>query len=150
MERHNPAAPLRVLVVDDCPDTTWSMTLLLRAWGHDTCVAADGLTALGQVDAFRPEVVLLDIGLPGLNGLEVARRLRLRPASSRPLVIAVSGFGRAEDCRLALDAGCDLYLIKPVQPEILRQLLDRAKQGGVHAQPPDITAGGVSRSFSGG
>src|SRR5262249_39248456 len=61
MIRQNPAAPLRVLVVDDCPDTTWSMSLLLRAWGHDTSVAGDGPTALTLADSFRPDVVLLDI-----------------------------------------------------------------------------------------
>jgi CheY-like chemotaxis protein len=69
---------LRVLVVDDCPDTVTSLQLLLRSWGHEARVATDGLTALDLADAFRPDVVVLDIALPGMDGYEVAKRLAVQ------------------------------------------------------------------------
>ena len=114
---------LRVLLVDDCPDTLLSMALLLQLWGHETCEARDGETALELAAVHQPEVILLDIGMPGLDGLEVARRLR-QQEQERTLLICVSGFGREVDRQSALEAGCDQHLIKPVDLDDLRNLLE--------------------------
>src|SRR5260370_35333328 len=99
--------PLRVLVVDDCPDTTASLAQLLRLWGHDVRVAGDGLEALAAAAAFRPDVILLDLGLPGLDGCGVARRLRRAGGPGRALVGAPSAGGRGADCPPPPRAGCD-------------------------------------------
>ena len=89
--------PLRVLVVDDCPDTTATMAILLRLWGHQVWVAHDGLSALAAARACRPDVVLLDVGLPGMTGWELARHLRHLPGLERALLVAVTGYGSAEE-----------------------------------------------------
>jgi two-component system CheB/CheR fusion protein len=123
MERRDSAGPLRVLVVDDCPDTTWSFSLLLRTWGHDAATAADGPSALAEVDAYHPHVVLLDIGLPGMDGYHVARRLSELPNSLRPIVVSVSGYGSEEDYRRSRECGCACHLLKPVPPDQLREIL---------------------------
>jgi CheY-like chemotaxis protein len=122
---------LRVLLVDDCPDTLMSMALLLQLWGHETREARDGETALEVAATYEPDVILLDIGMPGLDGLEVARRLR-QQERERVLLICVSGFGREVDRQEALEAGCDLHLVKPVDLDDLRNLLESyrlAKRG---------------------
>jgi CheY-like chemotaxis protein len=120
---------LRVLVVDDCPDTTGSFAELLKLWGHDVRVAADGPTALESARRYGPHVVLLDIGLPGaMDGFEVARRLRHLPdVRWRTIVICISGYGRDEDHRHSRLAGCDYHFVKPPDPEELQRLLDAAK-----------------------
>jgi CheY-like chemotaxis protein len=99
------------------------MALLLRMWGHTVNIAANGPGALALAEEFRPEVVLLDIGLPGMDGLEVARRLRQLAGLGPFLLMGVSGFSQPDDGRRALEAGCDHYLVKPVEPEMLRELL---------------------------
>jgi CheY-like chemotaxis protein len=114
---------LRVLVVDDCPDNRESSRLLLGLWGHDVREAADGPAALKAADAFRPEVVLLDLGLPRMDGCAVARQLRQMNHLGRPLLVAVTGYGRACDVARAHEAGFDLLLAKPVDPGRLRRLL---------------------------
>jgi CheY-like chemotaxis protein len=123
MERPNDSPGLRVLVVDDCPDTTWSMALLLRLWGYTVATAGDGLAALALAEQFHPDVILLDIGLPRLSGHEVARRLRQMPGLGPLQIIGISGFGRPEDCQKALQAGCDHYLVKPVELDMMQGLL---------------------------
>jgi two-component system CheB/CheR fusion protein len=85
----------------------------------------DGPAALEAVPAFQPEVVLLDIGLPGMDGYEVARALRQQPALDKLLVVAMTGWGQAEDRRRSHEAGFDLHLVKPVEPEVLREVLER-------------------------
>jgi len=114
----------RVLVVDDCPDTRVSLASLLRLWGHDVRGAADGPTALETAVAYRPDVVLLDIGLPGMDGGEVARCLRRRGEPA--LLVSVSGYGDEDHRRCALDAGCDLHWVKPIDLDELRGLLERS------------------------
>lgn len=122
-----PAEPaLRVLVVEDCPDTRNSLTQLLTLWGHTVRSAPSGEAALDIVADFRPDVVLLDLGLPGLNGYEVARRLREREDIEQPLVVSLSGFG---DRHQAIEAGCDLHWVKPAEPEALAQLLAESREG---------------------
>ncbi len=123
MRENTPPAPLRVLVVDDWPDTVESMATLLRLWGHDVRIAHDGPAALALADSYRPDVVLLDMGLPGMDGLEVARRMRDNPRLTGILLVCLSGYGRENDAQLAREAGCDLHLLKPVEPNVLQRLL---------------------------
>ena len=118
-----PADFLRVLVVDDCPDTRMTLRLLLALWGHDVREAADGPAALEAAARFRPHVVLLDLVLPGLDGFEVARRLRKLPGLSDVLLVAVTAYGSEEDRRRGREAGFDHYLVKPVEVRDLRRVL---------------------------
>src|SRR6185312_309944 len=100
-----------------------SMATLLRLWGHDVRSAHDGPAALALADSFLPDVVLLDVGLPGMDGYEVARRLRNNPRLANILVVCLSGYGRENDARLAREAGCDLHLLTPMDPNVLQRLL---------------------------
>ncbi len=113
----------RVLVVDDNKDAAESLVMLLRLFGHDTALALDGPTALRMAAQKKPEIVLCDIGMPGMNGYEVARQLRQMPGGDRILLIAITGFGATEDRRRTAEAGFDAHLVKPVEPEDLLQLL---------------------------
>jgi CheY-like chemotaxis protein len=116
--------PLRVLVVDDCPDTTDSLALLLRLWGHDARVAHDGPAALEAARASPPDVVLLDVGLgTGMDGYDVARRLRALPNLEEALLICTTGYGMEADRRRSREAGFDHHLTKPANPEKLQQIL---------------------------
>jgi signal transduction histidine kinase/DNA-binding response OmpR family regulator len=118
-----PVGALRVLVVDDNTDAAESLAEVLRQGGHDVRLAATGSAALALADEFRPNVILLDIGLPGMNGFEVARRLRARPSGRSASIAALTGYGREDDRRNAHEAGFDHYLVKPVDTESLRRLL---------------------------
>jgi len=113
----------RVLVVDDNVDAAESLAMLLVALGHDARLAHDGLQALGAVAEFAPDVVMLDIGLPRLNGYEVARRIRSEGNGHIPQLVALTGWGQDTDRRRAKDAGFDLHLTKPVELEILTRLM---------------------------
>ncbi len=124
-EAGKPAVPRRVLVVDDNADAAVTLQLLLQSLGHETHVVHDGAAALDAARRLEPDVVLLDIGLPGLDGYEVARRLREMEAA-RPLrIIAVTGWGTEADRRRSQEAGFDLHLVKPLDPEELAQVLGR-------------------------
>jgi two-component system CheB/CheR fusion protein len=123
------ARPLRVLLVDDNRDSTRSLAQLLRLWGHDVETAADGASALWVAGTFRPEVVLLDVGLPGIDGREVGRRLRRVIGLEPALLVALTGFGAEEDHRLSREAGLDYHLVKPVDTDALRDLLARHAAG---------------------
>lgn len=117
----------KVLVVDDNLDAARTMAMLLkRAWGQDVEVVHDGLAAVQAAHSFRPDVVLLDIGLPGLNGYEVARRLRERSEFDQTYIVAMTGWGQEEDRKKSKDAGFDRHLVKPVDPEELRSVLREA------------------------
>ncbi len=116
----------RVLVVDDNRDAADSLALLLRLLGDEVRTAHDGPGALAAATAFAPEVVLLDLGLPGLDGYEVARRLRQQPQFARALVVAISGWGQDEDRRQSCAAGFDAHLVKPVDLDVLQRLLAEA------------------------
>jgi PAS domain S-box-containing protein len=118
-----PGGEFNILVVDDNVDAAEMLSLVLRRDGHQITLAHDGLAALAAVERDRPDVVLLDIGLPKLNGYDVARRLRSSGAYRPPIVIAMTGFGQERDRRHALDSGCDAHLIKPVAPQTLRVCL---------------------------
>jgi DNA-binding response OmpR family regulator len=119
---------LRVLVVEDDEGAATSAAMLLSILGHDAQIASDGAAALGAVSAYNPDVVLLDIGLPDLDGFEVAKRLRNRVTSRRPFLIAMTGRAGGEDRQRATEAGIDLYLVKPVDSGPLEQVLARFHQ----------------------
>jgi CheY-like chemotaxis protein len=118
---------LRVLVVDDWPDTIMGLQWLLQSWGHEVCLAADGPIALKMTESLKPDVVILDLGLPEMDGYEVAKRLR-RPDSHKPIIIAHTGYCSEDDIRRALEAGCNYHLKKPVDPEELQRLLECCKE----------------------
>ena len=117
------ARPLRVLVVDDCRDAADSLALLVRHWGYQAVVAYDGPAALGLALLHPPDVVFLNIGLPGMDGFEVARRLRQLPGMGQALLVAVTGYGREADVQGCWDAGIDCHFIKPVDPIELELVL---------------------------
>jgi CheY-like chemotaxis protein len=118
-----PEHRLRVLVVDDCHDTTDTLAILLRLWGHEAAVAHDGPTALAAAQACRPDVILLDIGLPVTDGYEVGRQLRRLPGLDKAPLVAVTGYGHVRDRLRAANAGFDFHLLKPVDVDRLNQLL---------------------------
>jgi signal transduction histidine kinase len=126
------AGALRILVVDDNEDSAESMSMLLQCDGHDIDTAYSGETALRMARELRPDVVLLDIGMPGMLGYEVAKRLRGVVESSSALLIAVTGYGRESDVAKARDAGFDHHLVKPVDLDKLRSLL-ASRQAGVQS-----------------
>jgi PAS domain S-box-containing protein len=113
----------RVLVVDDNVDAAVVLMGLLERHGYKALAVHDGATALNQAEGFRPDVVLLDIGMPGMNGLEVARRLRERNGIPRPFIVAVTGWGKEEDETRSRDAGFDVHLVKPVEELKLLEVL---------------------------
>jgi PAS domain S-box-containing protein len=120
------AAPRRrILVVDDNADSADSLVLLLRLQGHEAAVARDGVAAVEAALRLAPEVVLLDIGLPLMNGYDAARRIRSTPAGREMLLIAITGWGQDEDRSLSREAGFDEHLVKPVEFDQLARLLDR-------------------------
>jgi CheY-like chemotaxis protein len=118
-----PGNPLRVLVVDDNADTADTLATLLELEGHQVRLAHDGPTALAAAAAFRPDAIVLDLGLPGMDGFEVARRLRCRNGGPKPMLVAVSGYGQDEDRRRTRQAGFDHHLVKPAEIGTLRSLL---------------------------
>ena len=128
----------RVLIVDDNPDGAETMAMLLRGAGHEVEIAGDGDQAVSSARTFLPEAVLLDIGLPGKDGYQVAAELRSRPETRAALIIVVSGYGQEEDRRRAKAAGIDHYFTKPVDIESLLTLLYGGAGGG---------GGGVSRDW---
>jgi PAS domain S-box-containing protein len=114
---------LRVLIVEDNIDSAEMMAFVLKLSGHEVQMAHNGPEALHAARAFEPHVVLCDIGLPGMNGYEVAARLREQPASRRALLIALTGYGEEEARLRAKEAGFDYHLVKPVKPDALDALL---------------------------
>jgi len=113
----------RVLIVDDNADSAESMAVLLRLHGHDVRLAHDGLAALEEAHAFRPDVIFLDLSLPKMDGYEVARRLRMEPATRSMTLVAMTGYGRDEDRQRTREAGFHLHLVKPVDFDLLEDLL---------------------------
>jgi PAS domain S-box-containing protein len=127
----------RVLLVEDNPDAAESMQMLLELLGHEVHLAHDGAAALPLALRYRPDVMLVDIGLPGVDGYEVARRVRAEPELASAVLVALTGYGRPEDKQRALAAGFDLHLTKPVAPEALRGLVatlpaPRSRRAALH------------------
>ncbi|MDB5939875.1 MAG: Protein-glutamate methylesterase, partial [Polaromonas sp.] len=121
-----PAQARRVLVVDDHVDGAQTLASLLEMDGHNVTVVHDGPTAIEVAPRLRPDVVLLDIGLPRMNGYEVARTLRGLSSTSQSTLIAITGYGQPEDVASALAAGFDRHLVKPVDPDALAALVAAA------------------------
>jgi PAS domain S-box-containing protein len=117
------ARPLRVLVVDDSEDTTELLGTLLEMAGHSIQVAHTGPSALEVAASFRPDAIILDIGLPGLDGYQVAQRLREDPTLRSVTLIAATGYGQEEDLRRSREVGFDQHLVKPIDPAELQRLL---------------------------
>jgi len=113
----------RVLVVDDNEDAADSLGMLLRFLGAEVSVVHDGRSALAALKTFRPSVVLLDLGMPGMNGLEIARRVREDPEARGVILVAVTGWGQREDRRRTTEAGFDYHLIKPADVATLQSIL---------------------------
>lgn len=120
----------RVITVDDDPDTADSMALCLELAGCAVLPLYGAQDLAGKAVAFRPDVVLLDIGMPGVNGFEAVTRLRAIPELAKTRFVALTGFGRSEDRERGLAAGFDAYLVKPVDPDALMRLLDDGAEAG--------------------
>jgi CheY-like chemotaxis protein len=118
---------LRVLVVDDDPDAVGTLALVLNLWCYEVRTAADGASALEAARIFLPDVVLMDVGMPGLDGWEAARRLREEPGMRDALFVALTGFGLDADRRRSCEVGFDHHLVKPVESEMLLRLLEDAR-----------------------
>ncbi len=113
----------RVLIVDDQPETAESLAELVKLWGHQVSIAGDGPSALEAIGRFLPDVVVLDIGLPGMDGYEVARRLRAEAGGDQLVLVALTGHGTDEHLREAEAAGFDHHVLKPIDFERLEALL---------------------------
>ncbi len=132
-----PAAPgttprrFKILVVDDNHDSALSLAMMLSIMGHDTRTAHDGESAVTTAETFLPEVVLLDIGLPKLNGYEVAQRIREQAWGVSMFLIAVTGWGQDEDRQRSSEVGLNVHMVKPVEPAALEKLLAGLADGGI-------------------
>jgi CheY-like chemotaxis protein len=118
------ASPLSVLVVEDQEDTAQSTAELISLWGYSVRVANSGPAALKEVAAGMPDVVLLDIGLPGMDGWKVAKRLRDGATGKQPFIVAVTAYAEEADKWRSADAGVDMHWIKPASPAALEEMLD--------------------------
>ncbi len=130
-----PGASRRVLVVDDNLPSADSLSLIIKLWGHECRVAHAGPDALEEAAVFRPDVILLDIGLPGMDGYQVAQELRGRPGSAEVVLIAMTGYGREEDRRRTREAGFDQHLVKPLDLDDLERLLAHIGEPGGLGHP---------------
>jgi PAS domain S-box-containing protein len=126
------SAPQRILVVDDNVDAACSLEMLLKSLGHETLVVNDGAEALRVAPEYRPSIVLLDIGMPGLDGYEVARRLRAMDGGEALRIVAVTGWGQDTDREKSREAGFDVHLVKPVEPRELVRVLDERGGASLH------------------
>jgi CheY-like chemotaxis protein len=118
------AAGSRILVVDDSLDSAETLGELLKIWGHEVRLAHDGPSAVDAAREYLPEVILLDIGLPGMDGFAVATQLRKEGLGGR-LLVALTGYGERQDRQRTHDVGFDHHLVKPIDPDTLQKLLVR-------------------------
>jgi CheY-like chemotaxis protein len=118
----------RILVVDDNRDAAESLGMMLTLMGNEVRTAADGLAAVEVAEDYRPDLILLDIGLPKLNGYEACRRIRERPWAKGTVIVALTGWGQEEDRRRSQEAGFDRHLVKPVDVNDLTKLLAQGKR----------------------
>jgi CheY-like chemotaxis protein len=115
---------LRVLIAEDNRDSADSLKTLLEALGYETHIAYDGETAVHSAAALRPDAIIMDIGLPGVNGYEAARRIRAQDPGMRVSIIALTGWGQESDRLRSAQAGIEHHLIKPLDLAALKQILD--------------------------
>jgi CheY-like chemotaxis protein len=121
---------LRVLIVDDNTHAAESLAIVVKLWNHDARVAYAGPDAINLAETYRPQVVLLDIGLPGMDGYSVARSLRSRSEFSDILLVAMTGYGRDEDLQRSKSAGFDRHLVKPIDFDELQSILGMIRSSG--------------------
>jgi CheY-like chemotaxis protein len=119
-----PRGGLRILVADDNVDSAKSLAILLEIMGNEVHTAYDGCEAVDIATTFHPDLALLDIGMPRLNGYEACRRIREQPWGKTTVMVALTGWGQIEDVRRSEQAGFDHHLVKPVEPGVLEKLLD--------------------------
>jgi len=141
VERRSGATPSRILVVDDNRDAAETLAELMRLEGHDARVALNADAALEIAGTFQPNVALLDIGMPGMNGYLLAQRFRAQVWAKRSTLIAITGWGQAQDRRSAMNAGFDHHLTKPVDVAALLQLIAAAQASRAQVPHPDTIAG---------
>jgi len=120
-----PEPKRRILIADDNRDVAESCQIMLQILGHEVEKAFDGVEALEKAEQFRPDLIVLDIGMPKLNGLETARRLREQPWARDTILIAMTGWGGDEDKRESAEAGFNVHLVKPVDGMAIQGILDR-------------------------
>ncbi len=121
--------PLRIVAIDDNADSTDTLAMVLEGAGYEVIRAYDGRDGIERVCACRPDVILLDLAMPELDGYQVARQIRARDACKGALLVAVTGYGDDMHRRLAREAGFDHYLVKPVDFMVLRELLEARRNG---------------------
>ena len=124
MPRPSSAVPRRILIADDNRDSAESLGMLLRRMGHDVRVSFDGLDAVTAAAEFRPALILLDLGMPRLDGYGAARQIREHAASPRPLLVAVTGWSLDEHRRRSQEAGFDVHLVKPIDLAELTRMIE--------------------------
>jgi len=129
-EQRPPAPPLRIVIADDNRDAADSLAMLLQMDGHQVSVAHNGAGALNIVEAMDPQIAVLDIGMPDMNGYQVAQRIRSSARSGSIVLVALTGWGQAQDLARAKAAGFDHHLVKPAEPEALRSLITRIASAG--------------------
>jgi CheY-like chemotaxis protein len=115
----------RILVVDDHRDAALSMAAILKRRGHELAVAHDGESAIATAESFRPEVILMDVGMPGLNGYDATRRIRQQSWGKAIFVIALTGWGQETDRADSRAAGCDAHLVKPARVAAVEEVLQQ-------------------------
>jgi CheY-like chemotaxis protein/anti-sigma regulatory factor (Ser/Thr protein kinase) len=124
----------RIMVADDNPDSATTLSLMLEVMGHEVRVARDGQEAVELAAQFRPEAILLDIGMPRMNGYDACRAIRAEPWAARTLIVALTGWGQDGDKNRSKEAGFDRHLVKPVEPAMLESMISalpvRAAEAG--------------------
>jgi DNA-binding response OmpR family regulator len=142
----------RILIVDDNQDSAMSLAMMLKLMGNEVRTAHDGLEGAAAAAAFRPNVILLDIGMPKLNGYDACRRIREQPWAKNTVIVALTGWGQEEDKRRSQQAGFNNHLVKPVEPAALEKLLAdvKARTGDVDSDSPgEVGIGGVRHALNG-
>jgi CheY-like chemotaxis protein len=124
----------RILIADDNRDAAITLALLLELQGHETQTAYDGVEALQIAETFRPDIAVLDIGMPKLNGYDVCQQLREHPWGRSMTMVALTGWGQSQDKQRAREAGFDLHLVKPVNPDMLAEVLSAGGKADDSAQ----------------
>jgi two-component system, sensor histidine kinase len=145
-DRHNGCSRRRVLIIEDNRDAREMFRIMLELSGHEVIEAEEGLAGLEMLKSKRPDVAVIDVGLPGLNGYEVARRFREEPGSDGVMLVALTGYGTPEARERSRKSGFDYHLIKPVNGEALEEIMREATSGRVQGDSPD---GEVMTSASG-
>ena len=115
---------LRILIAEDNPDAAETLRVLLKSMGYEAHVVNDGESAVPAASALKPHVIIMDIGLPGINGYDAARRIRERHPGRQVRIVALTGLDQIIDRQRSAEAGIDHHLVKPVDPAVLRQILD--------------------------